>query len=129
MSFSHTVSISYTTAPGATTSVTNTYTDTGTAGYDNSIPATTTNQEADVGFTQTELISCFLYSTATVTLKTNSTSTPADTIVLTGGQPIIWNSSSGAACPFANNVITKMYITNSTSGAAAVSLRFLTHLK
>lgn len=90
---------------------------------DETVPLSTTNMLVNFAFTYAQLISVYMLSDVTITMKTNSTSAPDDTITLTAGVPRIWYTGMGT-CPFTANV-TKVYLTNGTGGGAAVKLRFL----
>lgn len=98
---------------------------------DISIAGTTTNQLLTFpGLTQANLqaVGLFVSAGATVTIKTNSTSSPQDTIVLTNGQVLVWTLATDliAKCPFAGNV-TAIYVSNAGSGAVTFSIRVLTN--
>jgi hypothetical protein len=117
MSFTHKVGQSYTTAAGTVKSVTSTYTSDFEVGLDDTVAATTTNKEFDVALTRANLQSMVLTCDKAVTVKTNSTSSPQETISLTAGQAIIWAHDHTESAPFAGNV-TKFYVTNAGSADA-----------
>jgi hypothetical protein len=89
-----------------------------------SVPASTTNQQAALAFTVADVEMVYMISDVTVTLKTNSSGSPQETITLTAAKPVIWYTGCGLTIPFAGNVTT-IYLTNATAGAAAVNIRIL----
>lgn len=82
------------------------------------IPGTTTNQELDLTLTLTTLQSIFLVADGALTLKTNSTSAPGDTLTFAANMPLCWVLGmpfpTSSATPFSTNV-TKFYLTNAGS--------------
>ena len=98
----------------------------GETAYDGVIPTSgTPNVEIDVAFAFANVKSLVLYSSQAMTLKTNSSGAPDDTIVIPAGGAIVWNTNDVAACPFTANV-TKIYATNgSASVTATLRIRVL----
>lgn len=84
---------------------------------DDDVAATTTNKEFDVAITIANIKSVCITCDKAVTIKTNSTSSPQETIVLTAGKAIIWAFDHTEAGPFLGN-ITKFYVTNAGSAIA-----------
>jgi hypothetical protein len=72
------------------------------------------------------LQSLCLYSDVALTIKTNSSGSPTDTIVLVAGEARMWSLAYGglSLCPITAN-ITALYITNASGGPAAFKLRAL----
>ena len=70
------------------------------------------------------LKSFYLYSDVALTLKTNDSGTPDDTIAVAAGKPIVWTNNSVLANPFTVDV-TKFYFVNATAGAATVKIKVL----
>ena len=83
-------------------------------GIDLQIPASTTNQLAAFAFTVATLTSIWIQVDQTTTLKTNSTSSPGNTITLTPLAPFFWQANSGIACPFTVDVTAFYFTTGST---------------
>ncbi|HEY1188101.1 MAG TPA: hypothetical protein VGE74_10615 [Gemmata sp.] len=88
------------------------------------VPGSTTNQEEVIAFPYATLLEVFISSDVTLTLKTNSSSVPDDTITITAGKPLVWYAGCGLANPFTADV-TKIYLTNATSGTADFFMRTL----
>jgi len=122
--FTHKTGITYSSDAGTITSTTETFQGDGESNYDGSIPANTTNGEIDVVVPHTPIRSLVLFSSVDVTLKTNSSSVPDDTIALKGGSQVVWNTNHPEACPFTTDV-TKIFITNAGAAAATVKIRVL----
>ncbi len=81
-----------------------------------------------VAFTldRTILQSLCLSSDVALTIKTNSSGSPTDTIVLVAGQALVWTLATDtlAKCPI-TATITSLFITNAAGGPAAFKLRSL----
>lgn len=119
--FTHKVAQSYVTAEGTITSVTSSYVGDAEVGLDDTVAATTTNKEFDLAVTKANILSMVLTCDKAVTVKTNSSSTPQETITLAAGQAIVWASDHTESAPFSSN-ITKFFVTN--AGSAAARFRF-----
>ncbi len=87
------------------------------------IPASTTNLLIDIAFTVAGLKSCWISSDKAVTIKTNDSTTPQETITIAAGIPLIWNANSGVN-QFAGDV-TAMYVSNADTGPAEMKIRIL----
>lgn len=94
--------------------------------FDFTLAASTTNQQINLAFVKADLQSIFISSNQTITLKTNSTGSPQDTLTITAGDPFQWDINSGIPNPFAGSVTTA-YLTNGTASGANVSIRTLTN--
>lgn len=99
-----------------------TYTVEGEQNVDVTVPAATTHKEVNIDLDVSELDTLVIYSDKTVTLKTNSSGSPDDTLTVTAATPIAWGSASGHACPLTVDV-TKIYLTNAGADAATVKIR------
>ena len=115
MSVSSTVTFSAT--GGATTLSGISSSATGNLGIDVSVavPATTTNQLYTLAVDVSQIQSLFLYSDGVLTLKTNSTGSPDQTLVFAANMPLVWVTGMPSANPLTTDV-TKFYITNATAG-------------
>lgn len=128
MAFTHVKGVTYKNDAGTIASVTNTYTGNAEANLELSVAASTTNGEHDLVFTAASIVSLCIYATAALTIKTNSTSAPDDTIALAAGEAITWASGDSATSPFTVDV-TKLYITNASSTVAStLKIRVLHNL-
>ena len=83
-----------------------------------------TNQEEGIAFPYATLREVYIKSDRTLTLKTNSSSAPDDTITITAGVPLVWHYQSGLANPFTADV-TSIFLTNAGATAANVYIRTL----
>lgn len=92
--------------------------------YDITVPASTTNKQVDCVLDVSELKSIYIKSDVAVTIKTNSTGSPDNTFSIAASSPFVWYYGSGITNPIGTDV-TVLYITNATSGAATVYLRFI----
>ncbi len=124
MSFTHKTVVTYTTAAGQIASSTLSQTASTEESLDTTINAGVTNQHFVLGVTASEIVSFVLFSTQAITIKTNSSSSPAQTFPLKAGEVITWNQGQTAANPI-TTTITDLYITNAGATNAGVSLRFL----
>lgn len=96
-------------------------------GGDYAIPGAAVNKEVDItlhnALYQLILISC----DKQVTIKTNSTGAPADTIVLPANKAAILRT--GAVLQGAlTAAVTKLYVTNPDAGAATLKIRSMQNL-
>ena len=91
-----------------------------------SIAGNTTNEQHALAFTQSLLQSIYISSDQALTLKTNSSSVPQDTLTIAANKPFCWYSGCGIANPFANNV-TSLFVTNAGSTAANLNIKCLTN--
>lgn len=123
MSVSHTFAFSHT---GGSTPLSDSVTVSGELATEAniSLSGSTTNQQENIAFNHTNLRGVYIKSDVTVTLKTNSSGSPDDTITVTAGVPFIWYYQSGVDNPFSAAVVTT-YWTNGTSGAATIYMRTL----
>ena len=90
-----------------------------------SIAASTTDAEITFVMDVSELKSLWLCSSQDVTVETNSSSAPADTIELKADCPLVWESTTGYfTCPIGTDVTT-LYITNAGDTAATIEGEFV----
>lgn len=126
MSFTHTISKTYKTDAGTTTSASYTKTGSTDLAWDGTIAVSTTNDEVDLVFTNASIVSLCIFSDAAVTIKTNSTGSPDNTITMTANKQIIWNANEAGTNPFVAADVTKLYFTNASSSVVAnVKIRLL----
>lgn len=83
-----------------------------------------TNIEHVVAFDKDSLQAIYLVSDQNVTLKTNSSGSPADTISLLANVPFIWADDGYIAVPFSADV-TKFYWTNASGTTANIQGKIL----
>ena len=126
MAFTHTPGYTYKTDAGQLISVSKAYTGNEETDFDGVVAANAVNQQETLNITVANVIALMLYSDQQVTLKTNNSGAPQDTITLKAGIPIIWTSDSWDAKPFVGNV-TNMFFTNSGATPANVKIRFLSN--
>lgn len=128
MSIQHLVTKTWTGGGSGSASISKQVTLTGVEelNLDFSLAANTTNQQESLAFTKANLQSIFISSSVNITIKTNSSSAPQDTITITANDPYQWDVNCGLPNPFAGDVTTA-YFTNGTAGAATVSVRMLSN--
>jgi hypothetical protein len=107
-------------------SITNTVSQTAASevNVDESIANGATNVAVTWAVDQSELKLLYIVSDKALTLKTNSSSAPDDTITLAANQPVEWCASDSATCPLSADV-TLLYVTNSSGASAALTIRAL----
>jgi hypothetical protein len=73
------------------------------------------------------IVSMAIVSTTAMTLETNSSSAPADTLTLVANKPLIWNTeilaTTGATCPLTVDV-TSLFITNAAEGDLSIYILY-----
>jgi hypothetical protein len=94
------------------------------AGYDGTIAANATDFLIDIAFPITGLQSLCIWSDTNLTVKTNSSSSPVQTIALLANVPISWGAGTGATDPI-TAAVTSLYVTNATANPAKFKVRAL----
>lgn len=122
MAISHTLSFSVATSSG-TVSQSQSVSSDGEINSDFSATGSATT-EVNIVFTTASLKSIFILSDGALTLKTNSSGAPDDTISIAASTPFVWTSTSGVTCPFTANV-TNTYWTNASATARSVNVRII----
>lgn len=114
----HTYGVSWT---QGTESVQNTVSVTADLGkqLDVAVAANQTNYEVDYTLDVSSCKGLYISSDVAMTVKTNSSGSPDQTITLTANTPVIWYTGIGATCPITTDV-TKLYVTNTTAGTLKV---------
>lgn len=112
------------TTPSGQVSVSKQYSAAGSIEIDETVPATTTHMPLSLAIDVSQLKSLLISSDVALTLKTNSSGSPTDTIAIKAGIPYIWNTDSYDTCLITADVTTA-FLTNATGGAATVSIRGL----
>lgn len=121
MAITHKIGQTYNGGAGQVSAVSRSFSGDGEVRYNGSIAAASTNVEIDIALDISAVKSIVIYATKGVTIKTNSTSVPDDTIVLADGQAIIWGDDEATDRLVLTADVTKIYVTN--AGAAASALR------
>jgi hypothetical protein len=80
------------------------------------VPAATTNALVHGTLALSGLLLLIIESDAMITIKTNSNTSPADTLLINAGQPLIWDGSGYFPSPLTADV-TALYITTTTDPA------------
>lgn len=114
MSITHQIVISLTSNSRASVTGTGNTVGGNEIAIDVTIPASQTNLLFAISFLVAGLQSFLLVASTNLTIKTNSSTTPGNTINLTAGIPLCWYAGCGFANPFTVDV-TAWYLTNSTS--------------
>ena len=123
--FNHSITSTYATDEGNAISAKTPYTGTAEVGYDGTVAATTDLVEVDIAWIRANVHSLLLYSSQALTIKTNVSGSPVDTITLAAGQAIVWGADHPEPNPFAHDV-TKLFLSNDTANVATVKIRVLT---
>jgi hypothetical protein len=92
--------------------------------FDEVVPPTTTNMPFSLALDISQVKSLYILSDQDVTLKTNSSSSPTDTIALKANQPYIWYTGAYDASKITADV-TQAFITNAGATQANVKMRWL----
>lgn len=114
-------------APGGQVTASKSYTATGHAlVQDESIANGQTAFQINIAIDVSALVSLWIHSDQAVTIKTNSSSTPDDTLTPAAGIPIQWTNDSEYANPFASAVdVTTIFVANSSGATATLNIRAL----
>jgi hypothetical protein len=114
--FTHAVGITYRNDAGTVAATTMNYTGDDESNFNETIAASSTNVDYDWTLEKDDLVSLAIFASAAMTLKTNSSGSPDDTITLAAGQLLVWTSDSGMANPFDAAAVTKIYVTSTAGG-------------
>lgn len=122
--FTDSISISYTGNGKAVSTPIGSYTGTKDAGVATVVSAGSTNMAIAITFPHGTIQSLVVSSDQDVTVKTNSTTTPGDTLTIKKTAGVIWGSDYANACPFTADV-TELYVTNAGTVDAKFNVRVL----
>jgi hypothetical protein len=122
MPFTHKVGITFSNDAGAITTTTDTYLSDSEVNLDEIVVPGATNQEYDVLITVANIKDMVLMSTQPLTVKTNSSSAPQETITLAANKQLVWTVDHPEAKFFAGN-ITKFFVTNTSALNATLKFR------
>ena len=100
--------------------VSETITSSSSANLDEVVADGSTDLQLNVAVQEDDLQSWALVSTQDVTVKTNSSSTPQETISLKANRPQIWGIAGGAK-PISDDV-SAFFVTNSSGADATIKL-------
>jgi hypothetical protein len=123
----HTFTLAWRTGTGATKSTAVEVTgDTEINVPDLTVAAADTDEAVTIGIDVSELQSAYITSDKDVTLKTNSTGSPADTLTIKANKPLVWYKDSGQANPFTSGTdVTSLHFANAGAADAVVNACFL----
>lgn len=111
-----TSTISFTAAGGGTTisGVTASASGNNITQIADTIAASTTHQSFAIGIDVSTIQSLFIYTDGALTVKTNSTGSPDQTLTFAANQPLVWAYGMPVTCPLTTDV-TMLYFTNGSS--------------
>lgn len=89
---------------------------------DITVPDSSTNLAIAYTCDVSELKSLFIVSTVNMTLETNNSGSPTDTLTLIAGEPVVWFTGCPMECPFSADV-TALYATTGSVGEGTLSIR------
>jgi hypothetical protein len=121
--FTHTIIDSYTDDAGAAFSSSNKFTGQTEAAYDGTIAASATDFLIDIAWPTTGAQSLCIYSDTNLTVKTNSSTAPVQSLSVIANVPIEWGVGMGTN-PI-TSAVTTLYVTNATANAAKFKVRAL----
>lgn len=88
------------------------------------VAAGATAKEVTITIDVSKLATIIIQSDQDITIKTNSTGTPDDTLTVKANKPLVWGADSGLPNPFPSGVdVTKIYIANPAASVANVKIR------
>jgi hypothetical protein len=95
------------------------------SGGDFAIPSGSVDLEINLDYDISELECFVMVADQALTVKTNSTGAPDDTIALLANTPIIQYTGDGRAAGIFDTDITKLYVTNASGSSATLKIRAL----
>lgn len=91
--------------------------------HDLSIPDSTTDQQVVLSIDVSALDYFYIHSDQAITVETNDSGSPDDTLVLTADDPYLWTSDSYHTFLLDTADITALYLTNASGSTATVKIR------
>jgi hypothetical protein len=122
--FNHSITQGYADDGGTVKTVTTRFTGQGLEGWDGVIAAGATNAPVDAEWLNANVQSLCVWSDQAVTIKTNSSTAPAQTINLLANQILQYGVNMGLTNPFTADV-TALFVSNAGSTNANFKLRVL----
>jgi hypothetical protein len=123
--FTHTITTNYADNAGVVVAQPNAYTGQTNASYDGTIAANATDFLIDMAWPLTGMQALLIWSDTNLTVKTNSNTTPVQTIAVSANVPIKWGALEGNTNPI-TAAVTSLYVTNATANPAKFKVRALT---
>lgn len=123
MAFSHTITRQVNNG-GETIAKTNTYSGDGRESRTIAVPDSTTDQLVNLTMDVSQIKSLYIVSNYAVTVETNSSSAPTNTIALVADTPLIWHTGSYYTNLLTADV-TAIYLTNASGSAATVNIEIV----
>lgn len=123
MAFTHNVVRTYQTSGG---NLSNTVSQSADAEEARSLSVAVASPDTEVAISilYAGLKSIYISSSLALTVETNSSSAPDDTLSVPAGGALVWTAQDGTANPLTANV-TKVFLTATGSGSSAVEIRVL----
>ena len=128
MPFTHTITQTTTYDDGAV-NVSKPMSDAQTAGEEHNIAESIADGQTDLlvaytlDFSQAKTF--VMWPTVAMTIKTNSSGTPAQTFVLSAFEPVVWSAGQTAVTNPITTDITALYVTNASGAAGILNIRSL----
>lgn len=97
----------------------------GETNRDITVPDSSTNLLVNFTLDVSELKALYIVCDKAILIETNSGSSPAATITLAAGEPLIWWTGCAFANPFGSTDITGLYLTTGAVGDALLQIRAL----
>jgi len=92
--------------------------------YGETIPGASTNLAVACVIDVSELKGLYMKCARALTVKTNNSGTPDDTINLAAGEPLAWAVSNGVVCPLTVDV-TALFVTLAAGDDAVLEMEVL----
>jgi|SRR6516162_6867975 hypothetical protein len=122
--FNHSITTGYADEGGNVQTVINKYAGQTEKGFDGTITAGATNSPITLSWTITAMQSFMMWSSQALTVKTNSSSSPAQTFSLAANQEVVWGTLQGTTNPITLDV-TQLFVTNAGSVDSQFKVRVL----
>lgn len=92
--------------------------------FNTALTANMTNVQKNWTCDVSELKSLVIFSDFGVTIETNDSGTPTDTITVTANKPVFWYTGCGLTCPITADVTT-IYLTTGAGAGGTLRIRKL----
>lgn len=125
MPITHRIGVTYNGGAGQVSSVQRSFTGDGEVRYTGTIAAGASNVQVTLALTRSAVKSLVFYSDKAVSIKTNSSSSPTDTITLADGEARVWGNDENLSRLAITADVTAIYISNAGSAPANVRIEAL----
>lgn len=127
MPFTHTHAVTFSSRGAILSSTSESVSADSEVAFDGTAVGSGTNSgvtEIDLAFTRANVKSLIILASAALSLKTNSSGAPDQTMLLAAGRPVVWKNTDQGACPIEDD-ITALFAVNASGTACTLLISIL----